>query len=358
MRFIRGLMLVVLIAPLGAVVRAQGVTQQGSSPINDLLQRALNAYNDLKYTEADSIARLAISASTATTNQRTLGRLIIAAAFYPDSEAKAAKRDSALTVLRQVIRTNLDVKIPHDLTWKGLDSLLAEAKRTGYGIDASPDSEQVVVGSSMADVRVRSNHASFFRLTVAATGGAPIVSDSTPAPVDQTVLHFPTMRNGRPLFDTGDYDLLIVGRDAQSGDSIAVRHVMHIDSPTLQLETPPAGLDSSRLLKERSSGFGAKGIIAALFVGGGAFALSSTMRADSVKSTIGPDSKGMPIAAALAGTIILASYLDHGRPVPSAIAANQRTRANFAQQVQNVANENRQRIASYRTTITMQRGVR
>lgn len=358
MRFIRSVMVAAALAPLGFAARAQGVTQQGVNPINDLLQRALNSYNDTKYPEADSIARLAISATTATTNQRTLGRLIIAASFYPEGEPRSQKRDSALAMLRQVIRTNLDIKIPRDLTWPGLDSLLLEAKRTGYGIDAAPDSEQVVVGQNLADVRVRSNHASFFHLVVASAGGAPIVSDSTPSAVDQAVLHFPTMRDGRPLFETGDYDLLIVGRDAQGGDSIAVRHVMHIDSPALQLETPPAALDSSRLLKERSSRFGAKGIIAALFIGGGAFALSSVMRADSVKSTIGADSKGMPVAAGLAGTVLLASFLDHGRPVPSAIAANERTRANFAQQVQNVANDNRQRIASYRTTITMQRGVR
>ena len=358
MRFIRRLMVVAAFAPMAVALRAQVVTQQGSSPIDDLLQRALNAYNDLKYTDADSIARLALASSTATTNQRTLGRLIIAASFYPEGEARAQKRDSALVVLRQVIRTNLDVKIPRDITWPGLDSLLAEARRTGYGIDAAPDSEQVVVGSNLAQVQVRSNHSSFFRLTVASSDGAPVVTDSTPTPTAQTALHFPTMRDGRPLFQTGNYDLLIVGRDAQGGDSIAVRHVIHIDAPALQLATAPAGLDSSRLLPERSSRFGARGILAAIVVAGGAYALSSVMRADSVKNTISGDSKGIPIAAALAGTIILASYADHGRVIPSAIAANQQTRANFAQQVQNVATDNRQRIASYRTTITMQRGVR
>lgn len=358
MRFIRRLMLVTLLGPLGMAARAQGVTQQGSSPIDDLLRRALNSFNDLKYTDADSVARLAISAPTATTNQRTLGRLIIAASLYPEGEARAQKRDSALLVLRQVIRTNLDIKIPRDLTWPGLDSLFEDAKRTGYGINASLDSEQVVVGSDLAQVNVRSNHASYFHLTVATTTGTTVVTDSTAAPVSQAVLHFPTMRNGQPLFSSGDYDLLIVGRDAQGGDSIAVRHVVHIDAPSLQLATPPASLDTNQLLKERSGGFRAKGILAAIFVGGATFALSSTMRADSVKNTVSADSKGMPIAAALAGAIVLASYADHGRPIPSAIAANQRTRANFAQQVQSIATENRQRVASYRTTITMQKGVR
>ena len=103
-------------------------------------------------------------------------------------------------VLKQVVRNDIDVKFPADLTWSGLDSLLAETKRTTFGISVSADSAQSVVGpDGHGQIRVRSNHPASFRFTIAPVGGgATLISDSV-ARTTAGVLTFPTMRAERPL---------------------------------------------------------------------------------------------------------------------------------------------------------------
>src|SRR2546430_3558079 len=78
-------------------LRAQ--VQQQSSPIDDLLKRAADAFNDLNYARADSLARQVLNiGARITTPQRTRALLVIAAASYPE-ETSAQKRAVALQTL-------------------------------------------------------------------------------------------------------------------------------------------------------------------------------------------------------------------------------------------------------------------
>jgi hypothetical protein len=338
--------------PLAAQVQ-QGAS---SSPIDDLLLKAQQAFNDLNYLRADSIARQVLGAGgRITTTQRTRALLVIAAAYFPE-EVPAQKRAEAVAALKQVVRNDIDVKIPAELTWSGLDSLLAETKRTTFGVSVSADTVQSVVGpSGQAQIRVRSNHPASFRLSIEpAGGGAPIVVDSL-ATTSAGVLTFPTMRNERPIFSTGEYEILISGTEAQSNDSATTRYIARITAPELTFARIPTTIDSSRLLAEHTGRYGGKGVVVGALVAGGIYAFSSVLRADtSLKRAFAADSKGAGVAAAAGAAIIMASFMDHGRPIPGAIAANQQLRTDLASSIRSTEAENAKRIATYTTTIAIQ----
>jgi hypothetical protein len=339
-----------------------GQVQQGasSSPIDDLLLKAQQAFNDLNYLKADSIARQVLNAGgRTTTTQRTRALLVIAAAYFPE-EVPAQKRAEAIATLKQVVRNDIDVKFPSELTWAGLDSLLAETKRTTFGVSISADSVQSVVGpSGLAQIRVRSNHPASFRFTIAPVGGgAPIISDSL-IRTTSGVLSFATMRAERPIFTTGDYEILITGADAQSSDTSTARYVARVTAPEMTFAKIPTTIDSSRLQVEHTRRYGGKGIVVGALVAGGIYAFSNVMRADTaLKRAVPADSKGVGVAAAAGLAVIMASYMDHGRMIPGAIAANQRLRDDLATSIRSTQAENAKRIATYTTTIAIQTGAR
>ena len=332
--------------------------QASSSPIDDLLIRAQQAFNDLNYLRADSIARQVLTAGRTTQDQRTRAMLVIAAAYFPE-EVPAQKRANALATLKQVVRSSLDVTFPPELTWPGLDSLLAEAKQTTFGLAAVVKPEQSVVGpAGVAEIDVRASRPAVFRLTVSPAGGAaPTVADSGTGP--EAKLRIPTMRNDRPIFSTGDYDIVIIATDQLSGDTISARYTARITAPELTFAPIPLAMDSSRLIGERTGRYGWKGVVVGGLVAGGIFGFSSAMHADtSLKTAYGADSKGAGVAALAGLTVIAASYMDKGRQIPTAITANQRLRDDFGTAIRTAQAENANRIATHSTTIVIQGGAR
>ena len=349
---------VVFCASLLATGRLVAQVSQQGSPIDDLLTKAQQAFNDLNYPRADTLARQVLGLGGRITQaQRTRALMVIAASYFPE-ETGAQKRTDAIAVLKQIVRSDIDVKLPQDLTWSGLDSLLADTKRTTFGLAISADSTQAVSGpKEQATVRVRSNHVAHFRLALTpVAGGAPVVSDSLMSSTSGA-MHFAAMRNDRPLFTTGDYELSVLGTDAASSDTATAKIIVHVTAPELTFVNIPASIDSSKLRAERTGRYGFKGIIVGGLVGGGIYGLSNVLRADTVvKRTVAADSKGMAVAGGVGAMIVLASFLDHGREIPSAIMANQRLRDDLATSIRNTQAENANRIATYRTTIVIQTG--
>src|SRR4051812_32064483 len=97
---------VVLCASLLAAGRlgAQASQQGSASPIDDLLLRAQQAFNDLNYLRADSIARQVLGAGGRITQpQRARALMVIAAAQYPE-EVASQKRSDAVATLKQIVR--------------------------------------------------------------------------------------------------------------------------------------------------------------------------------------------------------------------------------------------------------------
>jgi hypothetical protein len=344
---------------IGIGARAGAQVQQAASPIDDLLTSAQAAFNDLNYARADSIARQVLNAGRTTFQQRQRAMQVIAAAYYPE-EKPAQKRDESLAMLKQIVRGDIDVKFPVELTWPGFDSLVVEAKRTTFGVAISPAAEQSPVGpAGMAEIPLRANRPAVFRYSVSPVGGAaPIFRDSVTGTDEK--IRFPTMRNERPIFTTGDYEIVIVSTALAAGtDTITTRYSARITAPELTFAPIPVAIDSTRLISERSKRYGWKGVIVGGLVAGGIYGFSSALHADTtLKNAYGPDSKGMGVAVAAGAALIAASFMDKGRQIPGAIAANQRLRDDFGTAIRNAQAENANRIATYRTTIAIQAGAR
>ena len=351
--------LAVVISPLTPRLQAQA--QQGTSVMDDILKRAEDALNDLNYKSAIDFAKQVVDVGPrAKPEQRTRALLVIAAANYPEGEPTAQHRDIALATFKQLVAANLDLTIPQTIRWAGLDSILADAKRTTFAIAMTAVAEQIVTGpAGRAEVKVRASRPATFRLSVSpAGGGAALVSDSLSGASEGT-LHFPTMRNERPIFSTGDYDVVVTAADPQSSDTTSTRYTAHITAPELTFAKVPVAIDSSRLQLERTGRYGGKGIIVGALVAGGIYAFSNIVRADTmVKRIVPADSKGVGVAAAAGAAVIIASFMDKGRKIPGAIVANERLRTDLGAAIRAAEAENANRIATYRTTIAIQTGAR
>lgn len=351
------------VLPLALALAAaplRGQVQQSGSPIDDLLKRAQDAFNDLNYTRADSLARqvLAIGARISP-QQRTGALMVIAAAAFPE-EVSSQRRAVALSTLKQLVRTNMNLRIPQELTWAGLDSLLDEARRTTFAMEVRSDSSQTAVGpQGMASLSVRGSRPGRYYLTIMPqAGGAAVVVDSTPT-VMVGDFRFATMRAERPVFSTGEYAVIVTGVDSLGRDSVTARYSAHVVAPPLEFVSIPARLDSSKLLRERTNKFGAQSIFPGILVGGAAFALASSLRGGGdIKTEVGADSKGVAVGGALALSTILVGYADHGRPIPANIAANKAYGEAFQKATTEALAENRKRIAEHTTTIRLDPEVR
>lgn len=119
-------------------------TQQGSgSPVTDMMIRGRNALNDLRYHEADSLARRVLALGTLLSRQQQVDALqLVAAASYPD-EATEQKTDSAIAVIRVLVGLGATQGIPREMSHPALDSLFSFVARA-----AQP--AKVVLGSRIA----------------------------------------------------------------------------------------------------------------------------------------------------------------------------------------------------------------
>lgn len=96
--------------------------QQGS-PVIDMMIRGRNALNDLRYAEADSIARRILSLGNLITKQQQVDALQLrAAAAFPDEQAEQ-KQDTAIAVIKQLVALDAGQGLPREISWPGLDSL-------------------------------------------------------------------------------------------------------------------------------------------------------------------------------------------------------------------------------------------
>lgn len=121
-RFAMGLALILTATPVAAQV------PQGS-PIADYMQRGRNAINDLRYTEADSLARLVLALGDLLTAQQKIEALQLrAAAAFPDEQG-VQFADSAIRFIRQIADLGPVQSPPAEYSWPGLDSLFSLVAR-------------------------------------------------------------------------------------------------------------------------------------------------------------------------------------------------------------------------------------
>lgn len=120
------LLLVAISVCLAAPLPAQ--VQQGS-PVTEMMIRGRNALNDLRYGEADSLARRVLALGDLLSRQQQIDALQVrAAAAYPD-EAGAQSTDSAIAIIRQLVALGATEGLPREMAWPGLDSLYSFVAR-------------------------------------------------------------------------------------------------------------------------------------------------------------------------------------------------------------------------------------
>ncbi|MEX2178397.1 MAG: hypothetical protein WD801_06785 [Gemmatimonadaceae bacterium] len=120
------LLLVAIAVCLAAPLPAQ--VQQGS-PVTEMMIRGRNALNDLRYGEADSLARRVLALGDLLTRQQRIDALQVrAASAYPD-EAGAQSTDSAIAIIRQLVALGATEGLPREMAWPGLDSLYSFVSR-------------------------------------------------------------------------------------------------------------------------------------------------------------------------------------------------------------------------------------
>lgn len=104
-------------------------TQQGGSPVTEMMTRGRNALNDLRYHEADSLGRRVLMLGSLLTKQQQIDALqLVAAASYPDEQPEQ-HTDTAISVIKQLVELGATQGIPRELSWPGLDSLFSFVAR-------------------------------------------------------------------------------------------------------------------------------------------------------------------------------------------------------------------------------------
>jgi len=132
-RFVTLALCLACAAPLSAQVQA-------GSPVTDMMIRGRNALNDLKYREADSLARRVLALGSLLSRSQTVDALqLVAAATFPD-EAAEQHTDSAISVIKQLVMLGATSGIPKEMSHPALDSLFSFVARA-----AQP--AKVVLGS-------------------------------------------------------------------------------------------------------------------------------------------------------------------------------------------------------------------
>ncbi len=133
--------------------------QEAKSIVTDLMTKGKDAFNDLKYKQADSLGRKVLSYSVLLTKEQKLEAMqLVVAASYPEDEGEQ-KADTAIHYIKQIITQGAKQGIPRELSWAGLDSLFAWVSRAtagGANATATPAPTAPVAAAGPGQVRLGS----------------------------------------------------------------------------------------------------------------------------------------------------------------------------------------------------------
>jgi hypothetical protein len=327
---------------------------QVRSPVQDLLATARTALNDLRYTDADSIAQAVLSLGSVRRAERIQALQLVAGAAFPEQEP-AQQRNRALDALRRLVRIAPTSTLPREVSWPGLEALLQEAHRTTFGASAAPRDRYVLTGpDEQVEIEVVSSRPARFALWLEPeAGGARIPLDSLP-PLPRGTLRFQVLSHGAPKLQSGAGRLVVTAVDASAPDTISFSYQARIEAPGLQYETIPDQLPVAALLPEVTKPNRALGVLGGALALLGTVVVSRALRDHELKSSAGGDSRavglGLVLGIGTAGGVLL---LDKGEVLPASIKANADTRAHFAQSVSEAHARNAALLRSYRAEMTI-----
>lgn len=345
---------------IAALVVATSAPAAAQNPTVDVLVRARMALNDLRYIDADSLARfvLDVFGSRLSHEQRVEALSIAAAARFPEPILGAAQMpESALDALRQLVRIDPDIRLRDDIRWPGLDSLFRIARATTFAARLNPPRD-VALGAG--DQAVFADGMSTRRATWTAellplAGGAAVYRtdlDATQAPQLRIRVE---LNGGRPSIPTGAYQLRVIARDAESSDSMTWTYRAIVDAPAVELVPIPSTPDPTLFRAEIAPPARRRGIVLGVALGAISIAGVQALRGSGRLVESGAAlSTSTAVGAVLAVAAGASGFLDKGTPIPGNVAYNARIRSDHEVAKRLAEAENAQRTAAFRTTIAFQ----
>jgi hypothetical protein len=327
---------------------------QARSPVGDFLTAARTALNDLRYSDADSIARGVLSLGKIRRTDRIQALQLAAGASFPE-QANAQQRDRAMEALRQLVRIAPSSTLPREVSWSGLDALLVEARNSTFGAAASPQERYTLTGPlERAEIGVVSSRPARFSLWLESEmGGTSVLLDSLPTG-SQGVLNFRVLADGTPRLTSGAYRLVVRAVDASAPDTISLAYAARIEATTLRYEEVPSGLAPGALLPEMTAPKRKAGLIAGAFALAATVVASRTLRDHDLKGAASADGRAVGLGIALGlGTAGGVYLLARGESLPGNVKANAETRDQFARSVATARSRNADLLQSYRAQITV-----
>ena len=345
-----------LAAALLAAAGGATAQQRRISPVTDVLRQARRALDNLQYGTADSLARsVLLSTAPVSRAERIEALLVTAAALYPE-EPRAQHGDSALAFLRQYVRTAPDGAIPAAMSWRGLDSLLEQARRTTFAAVARPRGVDTLsgTGGTIPVPATATRPARFFLSLVSGGRGGGAAPLDSAGPAREVLLQLRLFEGDRPLAPSGEWLLAVTAVDSGAADTVVQRFPLTVAAPPLDLVPVPAALDSARLLAEWARPSRGIGVAIGAGLGGLTVLMAQALRApDPVGSASKADSRAVLLAGGFALGGVVGALLDKGHPLPRNVARNDDVRAAFAREVLEARTENDRRRAAYRATVTI-----
>jgi len=330
------------------------VVGQDASPIDQLISRAQRALDDLDYPRAQTIARTLLAMEgEATAAQRVTGLQLMVAALYPE-EAAARQPDSVRRYLRELVLAGPDIEVPRTVSWPGLDSLLADTRRSTFALWSSPEGTYAPGADDVIAIGVTASRPAWFRLAAVADGSPDTITLDVAGPSSTATLRVRTVVDDRPVLVWGRYALLVIGTDTLSGRDMQLRFAATVDAPPFQLLEIPAALDSSALLPERGARRTQRNLLVGIGLGAAtAFAATLFAGSDDVAATSSPTSAyavgvGMTVGA------LLGVFTNRGPRLTDNVEHNRRLEEQFREDVRRLQAENAARRSAYRATITIE----
>jgi hypothetical protein len=344
---------VILMVLAGLVGPNAPLHAQDRSPIDDLLILAVSALDDLKFDEADSIARIVLELPAAKRAHRSRALAVSAAARFPELE-EAQRPELARRALAHMVRVAPEMGIPREFSWRGLDSLHRLVRSTTFGATAFPavPVSRLTLDGRIAFQAIATRPTRFLLRVRSAEGGSARVLDSTPE-VEQGVVSVRAFEGDRPVLPSGSYRFEVLAISQQGNDTIRVEHPATIEAVPLALAPISEIIPANRLKPERTNPVRARAVIAGVIAASATILAARVMRPESARSSRGADGRSIGIGIFIGGGAGAGAwFLDRGRAIPANLEANRAARETFDREIEGLRAENERRRAAHRAVIT------
>ncbi len=344
---LHGLLLLTCAAaiPTGSLL---GQEDSSRAIIERLLAAGEREHENRNYSAADSMAREALR-NPLLRAERARALLLSAAALFPRSHVDQHE-DSALTQLRALIRFAPTASPRRAISWPGLDSLLAMARRTTFGLEASARDSVTIEGASGA-IPIYSQTtlpAQFRLLLVSRLGGAPVVVDSS-GPATAATLRFQPVMEEQPRFPSGEYVATIEATNVAGGEVLTSKVAIELYAPSFVLNRVPMTWDRKNTKPVRMRPARTASVLSGIMIGAfTAFAVRAKPP-EELATGPSPNSRASSWGIGLGVITAVGSWLlDEGRALPENVVFNDNLQREWLATQTKLLADNRERQASYR----------